>query len=356
MGRVTITDVAQAAGVSPTAVSFAFNRPEQLSPATAARILEFARHLGYAPNPHARTLLWGRVGVVGVLVPQAIFSVLANPFFSCFLQGVGSICDENGLSLLVLSPLHGSLEEAIARAPVDGFIIVGLNEHHEEVLPLLRRGVPFVIVDGDSEMAPSVNAEDEAGAYSAGAHLLARGHGDLLILTFETPYGHLDDVHYGVGGRRLRGYQRALKDYGVTWREDWILSSLATIEGGEQSFSAAWDEGLRPTGVLAMSDCMAMGAVKAALRRGLAVPEELEVIGFDDVPVAELLKPALSTVRQPILEKGRLAAELLAAALEGQSAAENVHLPTELVLRETTRGAGESSGPRAASPGEVVAW
>mgnify|MGYP005848684037 CR=1 FL=1 len=337
MKRVTITDVARLAGVSPTAVSFAFNNPSQLNPATVSRILNAARELGYAPNPLARTLLSGRVGVLGVLVPQALVAIFANPFFASFLQGVGSVCDDHGLTLLVVPPLDGSLDGAIARAPVDGLIIVGLNEHHHEVAPLLKRRVPFVIVDGDAEVASSVNIDDESGAYAAAAHLLAHGQRDVLILTFETPYTHLDNVYYGVGGRRLRGYRRAFIEYGVAWRDNWLLPSLSTVEGGEQSFNAAWDAGLRPTAVLAVSDAIAIGAIKAAQQRGLRIPQDIEIIGFDDIPLAELIQPALSTVRQPIIEKGRIAAELLIAALEGTSSPERVLLPTELILRGTTR-------------------
>lgn len=337
MKRVTITDVARLAGVSPTAVSFAFNNPSQLNPATVSRILNAARELGYAPNPLARTLLSGRVGVLGVLVPQALVAIFANPFFASFLQGAGSVCDDHGLTLLVVPPLDGSLDGAIARAPVDGLIIVGLNEHHHEVAPLLKRRVPFVIVDGDAEVASSVNINDESGAYAAAAHLLAHGQRDVLILTFETPYTHLDNVYYGVGGRRLRGYRRAFIEYGVAWRGNWLLPSLSTVEGGEQSFNAAWDAGLRPTAVLAVSDAIAIGAVKAAQQHGLRIPQDIEIIGFDDIPLAELIQPALSTVRQPIIEKGRIAAELLIVALEGTSSPERVLLPTELILRGTTR-------------------
>lgn len=337
MKRVTITEVARRAGVSPTAVSFAFNNPSQLNPATVERILAAARELGYAPNPLARTLLSGRVGVLGVLVPQALVTIFANPFFATFLQGVGSVCDDHGLTLLTIPPLNGSLDGAITRAPVDGFIIVGLNEHHHEVAPLTRRRVPFVIVDGDAEVSSSVNVNDESGAFTAADHLLARGHRNVLILTFETPYTHLDDVHYGVGERRLRGYKRAFKEYGVHWRDHWLIPSLSTIEGGEHTFGVAWDAGLRPTAVLAVSDVMAIGVVRAALQRGLRVPDDIDVIGFDDIPIAALTQPALSTVRQPIVEKGRIAARLLIRTLEDERVLEHVLLPTELVLRETTR-------------------
>ncbi len=336
--RVTIADVARRAGVSPTAVSFAFHNPSQLSAGTADRIMAAVSELGYAPSPFARALMSRRVGVVGVLVPQGIGAIFENPFFAAFLQGVGTACAEQDRSMLVVgSPVDGALEDVIARAPVDGFIIVGLNENYREVTPLRRRGVPFVIVDGDADTAPSVNVDDEDGARMAAAHLLTAGHREVLVLTFETPYGHLDDAFHGVGGRRLRGYQRAFREDHVAWRDEWLVPSVASIEGGAQGFLGAWAAGLRPTAVLAVSDGIAAGVLTAAAGLGLRVPDDLEIVGFDDVPFASLTCPPLSTVRQPIVEKGRVAAELLLDALAERGSAERIVLPTELVLRGTTR-------------------
>jgi len=279
-----------------------------------------------------------QVGVLGVLVPQGLGAIFENPFFAAFLQGVGTTCAEQDRSMLVVgSPADGALEDVIARAPVDGFIIVGLNESYTEVAPLRRRGVPFVIVDGDAETAASVNVDDEQGAYRAAEHLLAGGHRDVLILTFETPYGHLDDVFHGVGGRRLAGYQRAFREGRVPWRDEWLVPLVAGIEAGAEGFRSAWEAGRRPTAVLAVSDAIAAGVLTAAASIGLSVPDDLEVIGFDDVPLASLTTPPLSTVRQSVVEKGRVAAELLVDALAERGSAERIVLPTELVLRGTTR-------------------
>ncbi len=336
--RVTIADVARRAGVSPTAVSFAFHNPDQLGAETAQRIMAAVRELGYAPSPFARALVSRQVGVLGVLVPQGIGAIFENPFFAAFLQGVGTACAEQDRSMLVVgSPVDGTLEDVIARAPVDGFIIVGLNEGYREIEPLRRRGVPFVIVDGDSETVSSVNVDDEGGASRAAAHLLAAGHRDVLVLTFETPYGHLDDPLHGVGGRRLRGYQQAFRDARVAWRDQWLIPSVASVEGGRQGFLTALRSGLRPTAVLAVSDAIAAGALAAAARAEFRVPEELEIIGFDDTILAELSCPPLTTVRQPIVDKGRIAAELLLDALADRGSAERIVLPTELILRGTTR-------------------
>ncbi len=336
--RVTISDVARVAGVSRTAVSFAFNNPEQLGVETATRIVATAHELGYAPNPIARALLSRRTGVIGVLVPFTIAQSFANPFIAAFMQGVGEVCDEQSLAALIVSPLDGSLEQATRRAPVDGYIILGLNEDHIEIAPLSRRQVPLVIVDGDASAVSQVNVDDEGGAYAAAHHLLAKGHRDILMVTFQSPSpAHENDVYYGVGGRRLAGYKRAFAEYGLPLRYDHLMQSLTSIEGGAAAFGVAWSAGLRPTSVLALSDAMALGVILQAKRVGLSVPANIEVIGFDDVPLAQLTSPQLTTVHQPIVEKGATAARLLVEALGENSPPKKVLLPTSLVLRESTR-------------------
>ncbi len=335
MPRVTIHDVARRAGVSNAAVSHAFNDPDRLRAATVDKILSVARDLGYAANPHARALHSRRAGVLGVLFPQPIASVFANPFFASMLEGIGDVTDERGMGLLTVSPVGSSLERALASAPVDGFVILGLDERHAEVAPLRKRGVPFVIVDGDAESASSVNVDDEGGAFAAADFLLTRGHRDVLILTFHAPPKELDKS-VGVRGRRLRGYRRAFAKHGLAIAEERVVPTLVTLDGGDEAFSAAWASGARPTAVLAVSDIMALGALRAARRLGIKVPEQLEVIGFDDIPLASASQPALSTVRQPIAEKGRIAARLLIRALDGGGPREAIVLPTELRLREST--------------------
>ncbi len=336
--RVTITQVAQAAGVSPATVSFAFNNPEQVGSNTAQRVREIAQTMGYSPNPIARAMITRRTGVIGLLVPFSITSSFANPFFMEFLQGVGAVCDAHSISVLVVSPYKGSLEEATRRAPVDAYIVLGLSENHEELEPLRRRDVPFVIVDGDTQTRSSINVDDEGGAYAAAAHLLRAGHRDILIITFQNvPPEHRGDVHYGVGGRRLAGYRRAFAEFGCTPLADHLIPKMTSIEGGEEAFRSVLQAGMRPSAVLTMSDVHAIGAVREAQRFGMRVPQDLEVIGFDDIPLAGLISPALSTVRQPIQEKGRRAAELLIEALEELQPPINLRMETELILRETTR-------------------
>lgn len=337
MKRITIAEVAVQAGVSPTAVSFAFNKPDQLNSNTVARIHRVAGELGYMPNPVARALIAQQVGVIGVLMPQPLGTVLANTYFHNFLQGVGTICDEERLSMLAISPLNGSLNHAFISSPVDGFIICGFHESHHEVALLRGRKVPYVLVDGDAVNAPTVNVDDEQGAYDAAEYLLKQGHRDILILMLETAFGHADEVAYGVGMRRLNGYRRAFADYGVAWRDEWVIPCVSTFEGGQQGYETASESGIRPSAILAASDAIAIGAIQIIERFGLRVPKDIEVIGFDDTVAASLMRPQLSTVHQPIFEKGRAAMELLVAEIKGNMPQKHITFPARLVLRGSTR-------------------
>jgi len=348
--RVTIHDVAGKAGVSTAAVSHAFNDPERLRATTVTRILDAARELGYAPNPHARALHSQRVGVLGVLFPQPIATVFANPFFASFLEGIGSVTDERGIGLLTVTPVGGSLERAIAAAPVDGFVIIGLDERNPDVAPLRKRGVPFVVVDGDAETASSVNVDDEGGAHAAAEFLLERGHREVLVLTFHAPPDELDK-DLGVRGRRLRGYRRAFVERGLSLDDDAVVCTFVTLAGGDSAFAQAWATGARPTAVLAASDIMAIGAMRAAKRLGLRIPLDLEVIGFDDIPLAAASDPALSTIHQPITEKGRVATRLLIRELDEGGPRERIVLPTELLLRDSTRAQPKKSRTLAIAKG-----
>ena len=335
--RVRIETVAEKAGVSPTAVSFAFNNPHRLNPQTVARILEVAQELDYTPNPHARALLAKSIGVIGILTPQSLPSIFANPFFAAFHEGVGRICDEHNLSLLTISSVSGSLSQASANAPVDGLIVVGLDEPHPEIEVLHRRKMPFVIVDGDAKVAPSINVDDEGGAYAAASFLLERGHRDILCLTFERDYSvtHSGKL-YGVGHRRLEGYKRAFRDYSLGWNDADLIPTSANAAAGAEVFQKLWQQQSHPTALLAVADIMAIGVLEAAVADGVRIPEELAIIGFDDIPQASWTTPQLTTVHQPIVEKGEIAAQQLLSLISGDIPEElTIELPTTLVIRQS---------------------
>ena len=209
--RPRIADVAREAGVSKTAVSFAFNSPDRLAPETASRIRDVADSLGYRPHPVARMLTQRSTHTLGVLTPQALSVIFSNPFFGAFSEGVALAAEQEGYALHFISPLHGSLARAMGRATVDGVVAVGLAASHPEVEQIRAAGVPLVMVDSSAlPDQPGVEVDDEGGARAAAEHLLGLGHRDILIVGVEPPTpGDLTEPE-GVTARRMRGYVAAL--------------------------------------------------------------------------------------------------------------------------------------------------
>jgi DNA-binding LacI/PurR family transcriptional regulator len=351
--RARIADVAREAGVSKAAVSFAFNSPGRLSDDTVARIRGVATSLGYRPDPVARMLTARQTMTVGILTPQALGQVFGNPFFALFAEGVAEVTEERGFGLLFISPLHGSLANAMARATVDGVVVVGLDENHPEVEALRQARLPLVIVDAAAwEGHGSVVVDDEGGARAAAKHLVGLGHREIVVIGIHPPGTDAAVSPDGVVGRRLRGYREALADAGIELGPASIIPTDATFEGGEHAFLMAWQDGLRPTGVLAMSDATAIGVLQAARHLGLHVPDDLSVVGFDDLPIGRLTDPPLTTVHQPVRLKGAEAARLLLATVAGVSAGGDTsrgletRLQTHLVVRRSTAVPGRVDGPR----------
>ncbi len=337
--RPRIADVARAAGVSKTAVSFAFNSPERLSPDTAARIREVAETLGYRPHPVARMLTQRRTMAVGILTPQALSVIFSNPFFGAFSEGCALAAEESGYALQFISPVSGSLVRAMNRATVDGVVAIGLQDDHPEVEQIRRAGVPMVMVDSSALAGmSSVDVDDEGGARSAAEHLVELGHREFLILGVEPPPPATSLSPDGVMGRRLRGYRAALQRAGISLGDDRVVVGPASVLGGAVAFERAWETDLRPTAILAMSDAMAIGAMRAIRERGQRVPEDVSVVGFDDIDLAPHTDPPLTTVHQPTRQKGEEAVRLLLSLAKRQGDDGPVHrrLATRLVVRGST--------------------
>jgi alanine racemase len=321
------------AGVSKTAVSFAFNNPERLGQATLERVLGVAHDLGYTPHPAARALSMRRSGTIGVLIPQRLSSVFANPFVSELIQGLGELCEEHDLTLLLVPPLDGSLEGAIRQASVDGFISLGLSRHDRALEVLDAIGIPTVLVDSEeSADHPVVNVDDRGGAEAAARHLLELGHRDLAVIVLPPTRAQLDNTP--TAARRMAGYRAAIHEADAPAPQT-VMAGIS-MAAGSRAFESLPKGRRRPTAVLAMSDMAAIGVMSAARSAGLRVPEDLSVVGFDDIPIAAWTNPPLTTVRQPIVEKGRLAARLLIQRMKGKSVESPAPLSTTLVVRNST--------------------
>lgn len=337
MAKVTIAEIAKKAGVSKTSVSFAFNNPDRLAPATVERILKVAAELGYTPDPVARNLKKRRTGCIGLLVPQAIPVVARNPHTFDLIEGIGQVFEAAGRSLMIIPPHRGSLQRAVIRAAVDGFLTFGLEAEHEAMETLLNRDIPFVMIDSDPlPGVPCVNIDDQGGAYDAMRYVLAHGHRRVAILTIHR--GDPDEYR-GSLKRRMDGYAAALAEVGLAVKRDVpVVGCDADVQSGHRAFERLWRRQPRPTALVSMSDIAIIGVLQAARARGVAVPEELSLVGYDDILSSGLIVPPLTTIRQPVREKGRLAAQLLMDLIRDNPIAEpEIVLPTEFVERESVR-------------------
>ena len=337
-GKPTSSDVAAAAGVSRSAVSFAFNSPHRISAATRERIIAVARDLGYAPHTLARMLQAGQTRSLGVLLPQNLAKIMENPYYSRFLVGVGQVCDQEGFTMLLTPPLRESMLKAIPYAAVDGFIVCGLETDRGEVAELERRRIPFVLVDSDApESVPSVDVDDRGGAMAVVRHLLDLGHRRLAVLSIEPGPEQAVRGYRGPLARRMAGIVDALAEVGMTMADVALAEVPVTRADGYRATKALLAD-RSVTAIVALSDVLAFGAVDALHDLGVDVPGEVSVTGFDDLTESSWLRPRLTTVRQAIAAKGRIAADFLISAIRGEDQHPHQLLSTSLIVRD-------SSGP-----------
>lgn len=331
-GRTTIREIADLAGVSIATVSRVLNGRDDVSQETRDLVQRIIRERGYTANRHARGLSAGRTGLIGVLVP-----LVFPAYFSAILSGASEALAEQDLRV-VLSPTgheHArevTLIDRMTRGLTDGALIVLPEESSEELERLVDHGYRFVVVDpllplGDR--IPSVSAAHASGADQAMRHLLDLGHRRIAAIT--GPRGWVATEE------RRRGYYSALAAGGILPDPELELESDFEISGGRDGAERLLSLPEPPTAIFAFNDNLAIGVVQAARARGVRVPEDLSVVGFDDIEHATIVTPELTTVRQPLAEMGRTAVSMLIRLLERQRF-ETLHLElgTRLVVREST--------------------
>ncbi|THF83555.1 LacI family DNA-binding transcriptional regulator [Deinococcus sp. KSM4-11] len=342
-GRITLREVARALGVSVATVSNAYNRPDQLSEELRERILETARTLGYrGPDPLARSLRRGRTGVIGVVYDAPLEYAFADPAAALFLGSVTHAIQDRALNLLLLASPEDVMP--VRSASVDAFIVYCAAENSDLLRAVLDRGLPTVLVDQYAHpQAVQIGIDDAGGAREAARHLRDLGHEHIGIVCLELgPERHSGPVtpereravSYRTTAERLHGYRSGAQGA--------VLYPVETEQNTPQEGETRALELLAAhpdiTGLLCMSDVLAQGALRAAKTLGRSVPDDLSIIGYDDLPSSTTFN--LTTVWQPTTDKGRHVGEALLDLLSG-SAAENVTLPTRLVVRGTT-----APGPR----------
>ncbi len=346
---MTLQTIADQIGVSRMTVSNAFSRPDQLSEQLRGTILAAAKKLGYVgPDPSARAWARGTTGAVGVLLTSSLRYAFDDDVATGFLAAVAGEVAPTGLAITLLSSV--TVDDVIPARDVamDGALVYSCDPDTSASDWLTRRGLPIVFADQEpTDGVSCVNVDDRGGARAAARHLVDLGHGRIAIMTaalggttgvLADPLSEARSSKY-VSRERLLGYLDVLGEAGITPVVHRQLHS-----DDEEAYAAALlllagDD--RPTGVLCFSDVIAHGVVRAAEQLGLEVPRDLSVVGFDDSPLAPRLRPQLTTVRQDVAEKGRVAAAALRVAMEHRRAGteppvEHVVLPTELVVREST--------------------
>ena len=352
MARVTLQTIAERVGVSRMTVSNAFSRPDQLSGALRERILATAAELGYAgPDPAGRALARGSTGAVGILLTDSMGTAFRDDVATTFFGAVAEELAPTGLAVTLL-PLYGSKDSIPARdVPIDGALVYACPDGADALDWLVRRPIPLVFVDREpTPGSASVTIDDRTGAREAARHLVGLGHRHVGILTgaFAGPHGGVPDATAYEGDyiahERALGWTEVLDAAGVR---------VTTVQVREHTEQDAYDGACllldveeRPTAVLCFSDLVAWGVLRAASDLGLRVPQDVSVVGFDDAQIARRVRPALTTVRQDVVAKGRAAAAQLTEAIERRRNGEvvdapRVVVPTELVVRYSTGPAPE---------------
>jgi DNA-binding LacI/PurR family transcriptional regulator len=329
-GLASLHEVARAAGVSISTVSRAISRPDMVNAETRERVEAAARELGYRPSRVARRLrvTHGLSDLVGLVIPD-----LQNPFFADLARGVEDVAARHGYTVLIGNSDENVEKEArylnaMMAEAVDGIILPPSCEGRSAAVDLARAGVPLVCVDRrlDKARADTVVVDNVRGAAEATEHLIALGHRRI---------GYLEGKQ-GVSTtrERLEGYRTALADRGIESDPALIVAGDSRPESGRRLAAKLLEMPDRPTALLVGNGMMAIGALEAIHARGLRIPDDIAVVGYDDMPWALAVTPALTVVRQPGYELGSRAMELLRQRIsEPERSITTVMLQPELVVR-----------------------
>jgi LacI family transcriptional regulator len=327
--RPTIFDVANRAGVSPATVSRVLSQPDIVRPEKRARVNEAILALGYVRDGTARALVSGSTGAVGVVVPT-----LDNAIFSRAIQALQLRLSEAGYRLLVASHEYSTATEAAAARSllehgIDAMVLVGID-HAPELWALVDNSpIPLVLTWSIAEGRDCVGFDNRRAGRIAAEHLLSLGHRTFGIIS-----GILQNNDRATA--RIAGIRDALADAGLGI-PDWRISQQSfSLAGGRAGLAALLSLEEPPTAVIGGNDLLAAGALFEAQARGLRVPDQLSIIGMDNLELSEHVTPALSTVHLPTAELGRRAAELVLARLDGASLPEAIELPVDLIVRGST--------------------
>lgn len=327
---VSIKDLARMAGVSHSTVSRALRHSPLISRETAEKIQGLARDSGYRASAVARGLVARRTKTIGVVV-----TTIADPFVSEVVGGIEEAANEHGYSVFLADSnadpeREKKVVQSFAERRVDGILVTSSRVGALYVPMLSEMKVPIVLINNQhpGEWVHAVMIENEKGSAEATRHLISLGHRRIGYLGDR--YGHQSDAE------RFAGYREALARARIPFHPELAVHGDGKPEGGLRAMASLLDLPQPPTAVFCYNDMSALGALKCALDRGQRVPADLSLVGFDDLFFAAYARPALTTVRQPRWRMGRLAMDSLLKLMSGQDSANTIHVPAELIVREST--------------------
>jgi LacI family transcriptional regulator len=307
------------------------NNDIHVAPETRERVSDVMLRMGFVPNRQARSLAGGKTNTVGVLVPD-----LGTTYIGEIMHGIDTELALSELDLMLFTTHRTATKEAnyvanMVRGMVDGLLVVLPRNPADYIGTLTKRNFPFVLIDhqGNGEPCPAVGATNWQGAYNATEYLIKLGHTRIGFIT-----GSMD---LGAATDRRDGYKSALRAHHIAEDPGLIYEGTFFQPDGYAGANTLLDLENPPTAIFASNDAMAMGVMDAVRSRGLRIPKDISIIGFDDVSQAALVRPALTTVRQPLEEMGRVAAQMLLSRLKNpEQEIKRVELPTELIVRDST--------------------
>jgi DNA-binding LacI/PurR family transcriptional regulator len=331
---VTIKDVAKLSGVSIKTVSRVVNNLSEVSPETRQKVQQAISTLGYQPNTMARSLVKGRTNTVGVIIPHSAEYIFDHPFFTEVLRGIAEVLSANSYNLLLFLAYDKiPYAQLYYQRQVDGLILMSIPAGDANLRGIHESGVPFVCtcrLTEDDRITNVVDADFTDGVEQGMEHLISLGHRRIALLP-----GPMSLISVQL---RRRGYQNALGKHGILELDGYILEGEFSSESGHALAIKAMQQPNPPTALVCGDDLIAFGAIQALKELGYRVPEDVSVIGFDDINLARFSSPPLTTIRQDTYRKGRIAAECLVMLMHNNNMLppQQIILNTALVIRTST--------------------
>lgn len=331
-----IVQVAKRANVSTATVSRVLNGFPGVREKTVEKVRRAIKEMNYVPNPNARSLRVGRTRLFGLII-----SDVNNPFFPELIDAFESLAAAQGIEVIFTHTnydpkrLHNCIRRMIERS-VDAIAVMTSEVEEEALQQATQAGVPLVLMNQRKfvEKYPNILVEYATGFREALEHLLALGHRDIGFIA--------GPANLNSAQGRKEAFKAALRAHGLKVRPEWIVAGDMRVEGGRTAMARLLAGNPRPTAVLASNDLMAVGALQAAHQARIRVPKEMSIIGFDDLPITEMVHPALSTIRHPRREVAARAFDCLWKAVQGEDPATGDVLHPHLVVRSSTAPPAQS--------------